>query len=593
MADKGTLDSRIEELSIKLNETMLETDINNPKYLENTINLILTSVKDILNFNCVEFMLFRNLDGSIPKVGEIGTDPRKKTDMRLHWITGIGYDEGYIKDSTNKTWDINHMPRGPPLSVFNPKFNFENLFFYDNIEYIKKLENEGKVIKLFYEKMKKVYEIEEDPANFPIGGFAEFFYQIYVPVTRSIPEGKEIIGLISIDTPLDIPLNEPPSKEKMESVMRMVKLAQLPIMNAAMVYELKTTNNKLESTLTELKEAQAELVNEQRMAGIGTLASGVAHEINNPASAILSKSETLKKLMSESIDSVCEFLMFESKEKEIYSSLLKEIVSYALNKPPLSTREVRNLKNSFRTVFEQINENLADELAMDYSEMYFSDEQLNRIVPLLKKYGAEKLTKFTQLFFDMAKTASFNLNAAQDIVNVTNALKGSARIGEYGLMNIRKGLEDTLLIYKTTLINAGLDFEKDITRKYADFPTTFGYEAELRQVWRNLIDNAIKAMEERKAKEPEYQPKLAIETSQKDDYISVRIQDNGGGIAEEVQKRIFEPLITTREQGKGTGLGLYIIKKNVDKHDGKINWQSQPGNTVFEVLLPIVSEAKK
>jgi len=285
--------------------------------------------------------------------------------------------------------------------------------------------------------------------------------------------------------------------------------------------------------------------------------------------------------------------MFESKEKEIYSSLLKEIVSYALNKPPLSTREVRNLKNSFRTVFEQINENLADELAMDYSEMYFSDEQLNRIVPLLKKYGAEKLTKFTQLFFDMAKTASFNLNAAQDIVNVTNALKGSARIGEYGLMNIRKGLEDTLLIYKTTLINVGLDFEKDITRKYADFPTTFGYEAELRQVWRNLIDNAIKAMEERKAKEPEYQPKLAIETSQKDDYISVRIQDNGGGIAEEVQKRIFEPLITTREQGKGTGLGLYIIKKNVDKHDGKINWQSQPGNTVFEVLLPIVSEAKK
>jgi len=225
--------------------------------------------------------------------------------------------------------------------------------------------------------------------------------------------------------------------------------------------------------------------------------------------------------------------------------------------------------------------------------MYFSNEQLNKITPLLKKYGAEKLTKFTQLFFNMAKTASLNLNAAQDIVNITNALKGSARIGEYGLMNIRKGLEDTLLIYKTTLINAGLDFEKDIIRKYVDVPTTFGYEAELRQVWRNLIENAVQAMEERKAKEPEYQPKLAIEASQKDNYISVTIQDNGCGIPEEVQKRIFEPLITTREQGKGTGLGLYIIKKNVDKHDGKISWQSQPGNTIFEVLLPIVSEENK
>jgi len=422
-------------------------------------------------------------------------------------------------------------------------------------------------------------------------GFWKWYAVIDIPII-AVDRGEEIIlGFVSF---ADIPNwdYEPISDEAMSIMQKIVNKIAQPISDAFLAHQWKIQNTRLEDTLRELKDAQAELVNEQRMAGIGTLASGVAHEINNPASSILSKSETLKKLMGESIDSVCEFLMFESKDKEIYSSLLKEIVSYALNKPPLSTREVRNLKNSFRTVFEQINENLADEFAVDYSEMYFSNEQLNKITPLLKKYGAEKLTKFTQLFFNMAKTASLNLNAAQDIVNITNALKGSARIGEYGLMNIRKGLEDTLLIYKTTLINAGLDFEKDIIRKYVDVPTTFGYEAELRQVWRNLIENAVQAMEERKAKEPEYQPKLAIEASQKDNYISVTIQDNGCGIPEEVQKRIFEPLITTREQGKGTGLGLYIIKKNIEKHDGRINWQSQPGNTLFEVLLPIVSQAE-
>ena len=413
MADKGTLDSRIEELSIKLNETMLETDINNPKYLENTINLILTSVKDILNFNCVEFMLFRNLDGSIPKVGEIGTDPRKKTDMRLHWITGIGYDEGYIKDSTNKTWDINHMPRGPPLSVFNPKFNFENLFFYDNIEYIKKLENEGKVIKLFYEKMKKVYEIEEDPANFPIGGFAEFFYQIYVPVTRSIPEGKEIIGLISIDTPLDIPLNEPPSKEKMESVMRMVKLAQLPIMNAAMVYELKTTNNKLEDTLNRLKEAQATIVEQEKMITEQSMAGGFAHEIRNALSpistyaAILLGSGSRKGLIDslgisdEEKEQFRERILKMKNQNEYALDITSMIMNYAKIESQKSYEEIR-----IKPLLEEIVDSHADEFverqisfkqSLNYDGIIYSNPtQIRQVVDNLiinSEHAVEKTDK--------------------------------------------------------------------------------------------------------------------------------------------------------------------------------------------------------
>ncbi len=275
----------IDELSVKLHEMMLVIDINDPHYLEKTIELILTYVKDSLNFQCAEFLIFKNPDGSIPKVGEIGPDPRKKTDMRLHWITGVGYELNYIKFSQGKSLNINYMPRGPPMKLFWPEFNFEPLLIYDDEEYIKGLE-ETRLTKGFYERMKKIYETEQNPADFPKGGFSEFFYQIYIPLTRSIPEGKEMIGLICIDTPLDIDFHQPPSQERMDAVMRMVKLAQIPIINASLVYELKTTNSKLETALKELKEAQATIVEQEKIITEQSMAGGFAHEIRNALSPI-------------------------------------------------------------------------------------------------------------------------------------------------------------------------------------------------------------------------------------------------------------------------------------------------------------------
>ncbi|MCX6710546.1 MAG: hypothetical protein NTZ02_00470, partial [Candidatus Woesearchaeota archaeon] len=165
MSESKNLEARIEDLSINLHETMLATDINDSQYLEKTIGLILTYVKDILHFNCAEFFLFKNLDGSIPKKGEIGIDPRKKKDMRLYWITGVGYDEAYMKVATTVvSLDINNMPRGPPLSLFNPQFDFQPLVWYNNEEDMKKL-FKGKSYKENYKILSR--EVRKLNENIP------------------------------------------------------------------------------------------------------------------------------------------------------------------------------------------------------------------------------------------------------------------------------------------------------------------------------------------------------------------------------------------------------------------------------------------
>jgi signal transduction histidine kinase len=106
-----------------------------------------------------------------------------------------------------------------------------------------------------------------------------------------------------------------------------------------------------------------------------------------------------------------------------------------------------------------------------------------------------------------------------------------------------------------------------------------GYPDELNQVWTNIITNALQAMQ--------YQGDLTIEAHQNNGHVEVKIIDSGPGIPEEIQPKIFEPFFTTKKQGEGTGLGLGICKKIIEKHQGEIKFTSQPGRTEFVIKLPV------
>ena len=143
-------------------------------------------------------------------------------------------------------------------------------------------------------------------------------------------------------------------------------------------------------------------------------------------------------------------------------------------------------------------------------------------------------------------------------------------------VDVNQGLENTLVMLRSKL-RAGIN----VRREYAEnLPRIQAYGSELNQVWTNLIDNAIDAMDG--------QGELVVRTRQEDGLVVVEIEDNGPGIPPAVQPHVFDPFFTTKAPGSGTGLGLNISHHIiVDKHGGTIEVRSQPGSTCFEVKLPI------
>ena len=145
-------------------------------------------------------------------------------------------------------------------------------------------------------------------------------------------------------------------------------------------------------------------------------------------------------------------------------------------------------------------------------------------------------------------------------------------------MNINEGLDDTLTILRSKL-KSGIN----VKREYAqDLPELIGHGSELNQVWTNLIDNAADALTDQE------DAQVIIRTRQESGWVVVEVEDNGPGIPEDIQPKIFDAFFTTKEPGKGTGLGLNISYNIVvKKHRGDMKVSSIPGKTCFKVMLPI------
>jgi signal transduction histidine kinase len=175
------------------------------------------------------------------------------------------------------------------------------------------------------------------------------------------------------------------------------------------------------------------------------------------------------------------------------------------------------------------------------------------------------------------------VKSAEEISEIVKAVKTYSYLDQAPIqeVDIRESLENTLVILRSK-IKAGIS----ITRDYADdVPRVEAYGSELNQVWTNIINNAIDAMQG--------QGELVLRIYTEDRDVSVDIIDNGSGIPLEVQPRIFEPFFTTKAPGAGTGLGLHIAYNIiVHKHHGQIQVASKPGETHFRVVLPVQLNSK-
>jgi signal transduction histidine kinase len=333
-------------------------------------------------------------------------------------------------------------------------------------------------------------------------------------------------------------------------------------------------NEELQNTLQQLKVTQNELVQSEKMAALGQLVAGVAHEINTPLGAIRSSASYISEFLTENLSQFPSLFRELTPEREThFLELLRRSLS---NTTTISGRERRQLRKSISSQLEAQNIEKADSLANLFLDMGIHDN-LEPFFDLLHQSDSDQFLK-TVRSFDRLQASTRDINIASDrAAKVVFALKIYARhdqSGETIKANIVEGIRAVLTLYQNQ-IKQGVD----LIQNYQELPPILCYFDELNQVWTNLVHNALQAMNN--------QGTLTVEAFQQDGNIYVNITDSGMGIPEEIQLKIFQPFFTTKPPGEGSGLGLDIVQKIVKKHHGDITFTSVPGKTTFTVSLPV------
>jgi signal transduction histidine kinase len=338
-------------------------------------------------------------------------------------------------------------------------------------------------------------------------------------------------------------------------------------------------NAILRTFITRLRSTETLLVQNEKMASLGTLAAGLAHELNNPAAAVRRSADQLREVFAEwqRLAAEIDMLDLDPAQSQRLAALRPDMQARAATNLMLDPLTRSDREDELQTWLEDHDLDKAWELApvlvsfgwqgdeLEELAATFSDEQLPVIVRWLAAGN---------LAFSLLDEVSKGATRISEIVKAvkTYSYLDQAPIQE---VDVHDGLENTLVILRHKLKNVKINREYDAT-----LPKIEAYASELNQVWTNLIDNAIDAMKG--------EGEITLRTYARPDSVVVEITDNGPGIPEEVQQRIWEPFFTTKAPGVGTGLGLHIVYNIIaDKHRGQAQVESRPGFTCFQVTLPL------
>lgn len=332
---------------------------------------------------------------------------------------------------------------------------------------------------------------------------------------------------------------------------------------------------ELSQALSDLQATQTELIQSEKMAALGQLTASVAHEVNTPLGVIRGASTNMMAALTGSLTQLPILLQQLSvPQQHDFWALVQAALQ---NQQSLSTREERQLRRQLQTqLAEQAIVN-ANQIASQLTLLRLGSDLTPYQSILQNPHCADLLAIAYNLVSQSysAKSIQQEVDRAAKIVFALKTYSHRSDHTERDLIQITDGIEVALTLYQNQL-NQGIQ----VIRHYPSVISEIrGNADELIQVWVNLIDNAIYAMGR--------QGTLTIAIAPQADHLRVEITNSGLAIPPEMQALIFEPFFTTKPRGEGSGLGLDIVRQIVEKHNAKIQVDSQPGRTTFTVFFPI------
>ncbi|ONF86290.1 PAS domain-containing sensor histidine kinase [Leptospira santarosai] len=341
---------------------------------------------------------------------------------------------------------------------------------------------------------------------------------------------------------------------------------------------IERQKQELEEILKDLKKTQNQLIVSEKMAALGQLAAGIAHEINNPIGVIKSANDSIQNYFESSTDRT---IRISEILQGLNAIVLEELHTFLnkgkKNQEILSPKEVRTRVKELEVKLKAKGFENPHSIAQDLAE-FGLDSSIEEFPNLFADKDVQVLLRFAIAEIQASKSSQLIDMSVNRTSKVVYALKKFTHWSSEGIkspVTLSESIETVLTIYHNQL-KIGVE----INREYNDVPPIQGYADDLIHLWTNLIYNAAQAMS--------FKGILGIRISRAGkNEAEVVVSDTGPGISASANERIFEPFFTTKAPGEGSGMGLDIAKKIVETHGGTIRFETSPRGTSFFVRLPI------
>jgi signal transduction histidine kinase len=385
-------------------------------------------------------------------------------------------------------------------------------------------------------------------------------------ITGHLPFSRGVVAVASCETLVDTQVLSFPKAVTVEMIRHYFELTQ------AMVHVM--TSRVRDFTALEQQN--------EKMMALGKLSAGLAHELNNPAAAVVRGSDSLKKHLRLTPDTFKKLMAIRMEVNEIDMVNQKLYAKMAEKERPILTMMQRsNMEDDVTDWLDECAVENSNEIAENLVDFGFSITDLDEFKTHIGHKDLSAIFNWINNNLVTEKMVTDIEEASRRISDLVGSVKTFTHMDQgkdKQYADIHNGIKNTLkmLNYKIKKGNVKVLEEFDTT-----LPPVMAMIGELNQVWTNLIDNALDAMEANK------KGVLTIKTQKDGKFVKTSIIDDGPGIPEAIRSKIFDPFFTTKDVGKGTGLGLDVVNRIVRQHRGSINVKSVAGHTEFTVCFLI------